>query len=554
MPWCCALRIQRVDFWSGRRVSTIPAFPPDINDDHIGGMMNIVFIVADQLAAGMLGCYGSGVDSTPTLDHLAAEGVRFDRCYATSPVCAPNRATMLTGRSPVIHGIVNNNYALATDMPTYAHVLQAYGYHTGGFGKFHQTPMHVPVPENVAFLGFDESIVSEDPKWGPWLDWVRTAHPEYYESALALAWPQWPNSPSPDEVNACLDAQKKILRPLEKASAWYLMHPSPLPPEVHDSTFITDLGLDFIHRHGETCGDQPFFCHISYVDPHDPYDPPEPYASMYDPDDMPDALHAEWLNQGYKTLERAQAFHNFHTIYDKPEIVRKLRALYHGSLRYLDDQIARIVKFLKEANLWDDTILIFTTDHGEILGDHGLITKGVKHYDTGIRCPLIVAGGGIRNGVTSRLTCTLDFYPTFCDWAGIPKEGRPPLEGKSFASLCAGVGGETWSEISVAIGTVESVVTDDGWRLTRFLTDGKGQMFNLRVDPGEQHNLYDDPDYTLKRVELLERLIHVMALPRRVPHYRNMPVINGVKVPIFADKLGDGVRIYDPPPSPLLTK
>ncbi len=516
--------------------------------------MNIVFITADQLAAAMLGCYGSGVDSTPTLDRLAAEGVRYERCYATSPVCAPNRATMLTGRSPVVHGIITNNYALATDMPTYAHVLRAYGYRTGGFGKFHQTPMHVPVPENVAFLGFDESMISEDPKWGPWLEWVRSEHPEHFEAALALCWPQWPNSPSPGEVDACLDARNRILRPLEKASTWHLMHPSPIPPEVHDSTFITDMGLDFMRRHVDTYGDRPFFCHVSYVDPHDPYDPPEPYASMYDAEDMQDAIPAEWLDQGFKTLERAQKFHNFHELYDKPGIIRKLRALYHGSLRYLDDQIARIVNFLKSKNLWDDTILVFTTDHGDLLGDHGQITKGVKPYDKGIRCPLIVAGGGVQSAVISRLTCTLDFYPTFCDWAGIPPDGRPPLEGKSFAGVCAGKdGGECWSEVSVAIGSTESVITDDGWRLTRFLDDNKGQMVNLKADPDEQHNLYADPAYADKRIELFERLINVMAHPRRVPHYRNMPLIDGVKVSIHADKMADGVRSYDPPPSPLLT-
>ena len=514
--------------------------------------MNIIFITADQLAAGMLGCYGSGVDSTPTLDRLAAEGIRFDRCYATSPVCAPNRATMLTGRSPVVHGVITNNYVLATDMPTYAHVLQAYGYRTGGFGKFHQTPMHTPVPENVAYLGFDESIISEDPKWGPWLDWVKCKYPEYYTAALALAWPQWPNSPSPDEVEDCRDAKEKILRPLQEASPWYLMHPSPLPPEVHDSTFITEISLDFMRRHREEFGEQPFFCHISYVDPHDPYDPPEPYASMFDPDDMRDALPAEWLEQGFATLERAQKFHIFNEMYDKPGVVRKLRALYHGSLRYLDDQIARIVDFLNKESLWEDTILVFTTDHGETLGDHGQITKGTKHYDTGIRCPLIVAGGGVVNQVTSRLTCTLDFYPTFCDWAGIPAEGRPPLEGKSITGVCAGEDDTGWAEVSVAIGSVDSVVTSEGWRLTRFLDDDKGQMFNLRTDPGEQNNLYDDPAYAHIRQELLERLIYVTALPRRVSHYRNMPLIDDVKVPIRSDKLGDGVRSYDPPTPPLL--
>lgn len=515
--------------------------------------MNIIFITADQLAAGMLGCYGSGVDSTPTLDSLAAEGVRFERCYATSPVCAPNRATMLTGRSSAIHGIVSNNYALATDMPTYAHVLQAYGYRTGGFGKFHQTPMHVPVPEDVAFLGFDESIVSEDPKWGPWLDWVRANHPEHYQNALALAWPQWPNSPSPDEVDACRSAKDKILRPLQETSPWYLMHPSPLPPEVHDSAYITNISLDFMRRHVAENRSQPFFCHISYVDPHDPYDPPEPYASMYDADDMEVAIPAEWLNQDFTALERAQEFHSFHKIYDKPEIIRKLRALYHGSLRFLDDQIGRIISFLKKKNLWEQTILVFTTDHGDLLGDHGQITKGVKPYDKGIRCPLIVAGGGTQSAVASRLTCTLDFYPTFCDWAGIPLEGRPPLEGRSFSGACAGEDtSQGWSEVSVAIGSVESVITDDGWRLTRFLDDDKGQMVNLRADPGEQKNLYDDPAYAAKRQELFERLVDVMARPRRVPHYRNLPVIDGMKIPICVDKLGEGLRFYNPPPSPLL--
>jgi arylsulfatase A-like enzyme len=273
---------------------------------------------------------------------------------------------------------------------------------------------------------------------------------------------------------------------------------------------------------------------------------------MYDPDDMPDALPAEWLNQGFLTLEKAQKFHIFHEIYDRPEIVRKLRALYHGSLRFLDDQIARIVDFLKVKDLWENTVLVFTTDHGETLGDHGLITKGTKHYDTGIRCPLIVAGGNVQSQVTARLTCTLDFFPTFCDLARIPEEGRPPLEGKSFAGLCAGSEDDGWSEISVAVGSVDTVITADSWRLTRFLADKKGQLFNLGDDPEEQNNLYDNPLYAGKRQDLFERLIYVMSLPRQIPYYRNMPLVNGVKVPINSDKLGKGVRFYESPTPPLL--
>ena len=513
-------------------------------------MKNIVFIMADQLAARWLGCYGSGVDSTPTLDRLAAEGVRFERCYATFPVCAPNRATILTGRSPVVHGVITNNYVLRTDMPTYAHVLQRQGYRTGGFGKFHQTPMHMPVPTSAAYLGFDESAISEDPKWGPWLDWIRDEHPDYYDRALSMAWPFWPNHPPPEDLARAHQARTRYLVPRMQASPWSPMYPSPLPPELHDTTYITDLGLAFIERHVTRHGTQPFFCHISYVDPHDPYDPPEPYASMFDPADMPPPLPAEWLEEGIPTLAHAQRFWRFDRVWDNPEVVRQLRAYYHGSLRLIDDQVGRIVDYLKRRHLWQDTILVFTTDHGEMLGDHGLMTKGPHHYDACIRVPLIVSGGGVAPAVTDRLTCTLDFYPTFCDWAEVPDDQRPPLEGRSFAEVCRGrQEPDPWRAVSVATGAVRSLVTDDGWRLSWLTRDRVGQLFNLFDDPGEQHNLYAAPDYAPVRQQLFERLVEAESRPARLPQYRNLPVDDGTVWHI--EKGGHGLaRGHEPYPRP----
>ncbi|MCL5270341.1 MAG: sulfatase-like hydrolase/transferase, partial [bacterium] len=159
---------------------------------------------------------------------------------------------------------------------------------------------------------------------------------------------------------------------------------------------------------------------MSYVAPHDPYDPPEPYASMFAPESMPAPLPAEWLEQGPKLLEAVlDSYLKFRVIYDKPAAVRKLRSLYHGSLRLIDDQIGRVVRHLRESGLWENTIVVFTTDHGEMMGDHGLIAKGAPHYDTGIRCPLVVAGGPVRQAApVDRLSCSLDLYPTFCEWAG----------------------------------------------------------------------------------------------------------------------------------------
>jgi len=268
---------------------------------------------------------------------------------------------------------------------------------------------------------------------------------------------------------------------------------------------------------------------------------------MFSPDDVTDPLPAEWLEQGFQTLDRAQReLAGFHAVCHDLQAMRQTRAFYHGSLRLMDDQIARVVAFLKDRGVWENTILVFTTDHGDMLGDHALITKGVKPYDTGIRVPLIVAGRGVSAEDTDRLTCTLDFYPTFCDWAGVPTGNGPPVEGRSIAAVCTGDDdADPWPEVLVSFGGVQTVISDDGWRLTRFPEDDKGQLFNLITDPGEQHNLYDDPAYVAIRQRLLEQLVRAMGRPGQVPHYRTMPVYEGTKrIPVRAEFIGE-VPVYE---------
>ncbi len=457
---------------------------------------NIVFICADQLGAKFLNCYGGTVPSTPNLDRLAAEGVRFDRYYATHPLCAPNRATMLTGRSAHIHGVVRNNLPLHPDHPTYAKLLRNHGYRTGGFGKFHQWPMSLPVPRDLGFLGFDEGVVCEDPKWGPYMEWVQEFHSDQYDAALALAngqsGDQFPDAEvdrlqgaTKEQVDCRKMAFARLMDPLLAKSEWERMYVSPISPSAHDTTFITECALDFI---GRQTSDVPFICHISYVDPHDPYNPPQPYASLFSPDDMPDAIAPEWKTQGPHCMARIQDnYLNFKRIADNPAAIRKLRALYHGQLRLMDDQIGRVFKMLRESGLWDNTIVLFTSDHGDHLGDHGMIAKGLPHYDAGIRCPLIVGGGQIRHpGVCDRLTSTLDLFPTFCDWAKVAPDVLPPLEGLSFADNChnpMAVGVDR--DISVTLEGVTTIITSTGYRKTWYEDYAEGQMFDLNADSDE---------------------------------------------------------------------
>lgn len=500
---------------------------------------NMVFIMADQLAAGFLGAYGSGVNSSPALDRLARRGMLFKRAYAHVPLCGPNRATILTGRSCGVHGVTHNNLVLRSDTPTYASVLRHHGYRTGGFGKFHITPLSEPPPAELDYLGFDECSVTEDTKLGPWLDWVKAEHPEHYRTALAVSW-DMPYLREYGDAKENLypewkQARDEIVKPLEDASEWRAFYPSPLPKELHQTTYITDCGIDFMERHVQAHPDRPFLCNISYVDPHDPYDPPAPYDTMFDPQDMPNPLPGNWQKDGSQILDRTVDFLGFRKIADNPDAIKKMRALYHGSIKFMDDQIDRLLRFLDEKGLADNTIVVFTTDHGDLMGDHGLITKGEKHYDKSVRCPLIVAGPGVDTGVSERLVSSLDLFPSFCELAGL--DTTIPLEGKSFAQACCGKPEtDPWDAVTIQFNEnetrcdyVASIVTNDGWRLTIFNEPDKGEMFNLFEDPDEQSNHFYQAEWMAKKCELYHRYARAYMHSDGIQQYRNLPDVNGEK-------------------------
>lgn len=509
---------------------------------------NIVFIMADQLAASFINCYGSGVDSTPNLDRLAATGCRFDRFYSHCPVCAPNRATIYTGRSIDIHGITTNNLELSNAHPTYVDVLRSEGYYTGGFGKFHQSPMQHPLPMDFSSLGFDESIPTEDPKLGPWLDWIRDEHPNYFDQALAVSWPM-PYISSygigkEDLRQRMQMARKRYLEPKQAKSLWHHMYSSPLPAELHQTTWITDLGIDFIRNNH----DKPFFCHLSYVDPHDPYDPPAPYDCMFEPQDM--KLPIPMAVDRYKTdiLNNVLPFAGFENIREDDTAVRRLRALYHGSIKFIDDQIGRVLDVLNEVGQSDETVIIFTTDHGDMMGDHGFMTKGVKHYDSSVRCPLIISGKGVLQGkVITEAVSSLDLFPTLTDIG--EASFLPPIEGQSLAPLCGKKEGE-YHEKDIYIqapysreGHVDTLMSVEGWRLSVY-EDGEIQLFDLNNDPHEQCDLTESHEHQKILLDLMRRLIISKSAAGSVQQYDVLPFENGKRSMVLQDLVGPMTPVW----------
>ncbi|HBE04223.1 MAG TPA: hypothetical protein DC049_17365, partial [Spirochaetia bacterium] len=171
-------------------------------------------------------------------------------------MCGPNRASILTGRSASFHGVVVNNLEVSGDLPTWPELLQKAGYRTGGFGKFHHTAMQLPLPAEFSHFGYDESVPTEDPKDGAYLEWIKNEHPEWYETALAMIWPRpYHSEEFKKQARAAYD---KILKTRRDASEWQTMYPSPLPKELHQTAYITDLSIDFIRRHKKNHAASPF--------------------------------------------------------------------------------------------------------------------------------------------------------------------------------------------------------------------------------------------------------------------------------------------------------
>ncbi len=473
---------------------------------------NILLIMADQWAAKNFGCYGSPIpEITPNVDALAARGARFSRFYASVPVCGPNRACLFTGRAPAAHGVWDNNIDIAPDVPLFTQSLQNANYGTWGIGKFHFSSMLEFLPDNFEHLGFDEVQITEDPKHGVYLDWIKEHHPEHYETAFAMAWPMpYIENYPPDGENLRARwqaAAQKWLGPRKAPPFRNVFHPSPLPAELHQTHWIADRAIKKLAAHD---GAHPFFGYVSFVDPHDPYDPPAPYDTMFAPDEIPPPVAQEWTDD-FAARDYIKFRDTMFQIADfSAEDWARLRALYFGSCRFVDDQIGRILAALRDNRLDENTVVIFLTDHGDLIGDHGLLMKGPWHYDGCIRCPLIIAGPNVDVAEINELHCSFDLAPTIIQ---LGDATMPTAEGRDL------LGGQGWNEIAIQThanyvderGWSRTLISDDNWRLTLFPDADYGELFDLTSDPDEQDNLFRAPETLERRAEMMQRLVGAMA-------------------------------------------
>jgi arylsulfatase len=439
---------------------------------------NILWYCTDQQRFDTIRALGNEHILTPTLDQLVADGVTFKQTYCQSPICTPSRSSFMTGMYPSrVHNTRNGNDTFPADAPPLISKLLAdAGYDCGMIGKFHlQSSGKRTEPrldDGYRYWKFSHAPRDDWPEGHDYAEWVR-------------------------EQGGDLDAMR------ESAER--------VTPEFHQTTWATERSIEFINE--ERTG--PWMLTVNVYDPHPPFIPPQEYADKFDPEKMPGPYYRESdLAQQEKLKEI-----DFQNEVKPPEghDAKTKQALYYAMVALIDDQFARILKLLDDTGQRDNTLVIFTSDHGETLGDHGLVYKGCRFYEGLVRVPLIFRWPDrIKANLQSEgLVELLDMSATILDAAGV---GIPDyFQGQSLLPVMTGQQSPDHIRDSVrceyfdsldsfftgGYGAFGTMYRRGQYKLSIYHGKKLGELYDLAADPWEFENLWDDPEYQMLKHELI---------------------------------------------------
>ncbi|MGJ8531415.1 MAG: alkaline phosphatase family protein [Alphaproteobacteria bacterium] len=488
---------------------------------------NILFIMADQLRWDYLSCYGHPHLETPHIDRLAKKGVRFDRAYVQSPVCGPSRASCYTGRTTFSHGSTWNQVPLPIGEWTMSDYLKPAGMRTAVVGKTHMTPDK----EGMERLGVkaDTAIgaIMSQPGFEPF-ERDDGLHPDagLKRRGGKLAYNDWLREQGYDGENPWHTWANSAEGPDgEILSGWHLRN-SHLPARVaepHSETaYMTDRAIEFI----ADTGDQPWCLHLSYIKPHWPYIAPAPYHDMYDRNQFLPVHRSQKERDTSHPVIQAFYEETVSKTFSDREARERVITGYMGLVKQIDDHLGRLFAHLEETGRMDDTMIVFTSDHGDYLGDHWMGEKELFH-EASVRVPLIIydpseAADSTRGQVETRLVEAIDLLPTFIETMDMePAYHR--LEGRSLSPLLHGKAPDDWreaafSEIDYAFYNVREaldipaskarayMIRTERWKYVYF----KGfqpQLFDLENDPDEFDDLGTSADHQDIRADMQDLLL-----------------------------------------------
>jgi arylsulfatase A-like enzyme len=509
---------------------------------------NFLLFITDQHRATDLGCYGNRIVRTPNIDGIAAAGLSFDKFHVASPICMPNRATLMTGRMPSVHGVRHNGIPLSLDTTTFADLLRDAGYRTALIGKSHLQnmtgdPAKIPpgrydpgsadatmgIPAVRGADGrYDQEMVTkwrDDPKHDvtlPYYGFDTAELANDHGDQVEGHYTRWLRQKRNDG-DALRGPQNALpAGPIAAPQAWRTR----LPEELYPTSYIAERTISRLEEFAAE-KQQPFFLKCSFPDPHHPFTPPGRYWDMYSPDEV--ELPASW------NFDRAKAPPHVRWLLDERDAgradkvsptpfacteaeARSATALTYGMITMIDDAIGRVLGRLKALGLDRDTIVIFTSDHGDFMGDHQLLLKGPLHYQSITRVAFIWSDPlAPAKGRTPALASTLDIARTVLDRAEVA-----PFYGMQGRSLLPVMGGDTrsWRDAllieeegqRIYLGfsnrvRVRTLVTDRH-RISVYDGVDWGELYDRESDPHEVRNLWDEQPQL--RGSLLDRLVRTM--------------------------------------------
>jgi arylsulfatase A-like enzyme len=486
---------------------------------------NILFIMCDQLRFDYLGCYGHPHLKTPNIDALAARGVRFDRAYVQSPICGPSRMSFYTGRYMRSHGANWNGFPLCVGEPTLGDHLAELGVRSVLVGKTHMAADLAGMQRlginpgsalgvRLSECGFEP--YERDDGLHPLGRGARPAYDTYLREHgfdATNPWEEWANSadgPSDELLNG-----------------WLLAHadkPARIPEEHSETPYTTRRAMQFID---EAASDGHNWClHLSYIKPHWPYIVPAPYHDLYGRQDITAPVRAEAERADPHPVYRALMAQRVSRNFARDAVRARVIPAYMGLIKQIDDQLGHLFRFLDEHGLSDSTMIVFTSDHGDYLGDHWLGEKDFFH-DCTVKVPLIIADPSpqadpTRGTASEALVEAIDLVPSFVEYcAGAPQSNV--IEGRSLMPLLRGDKPDDWrrcvfSEYDYAM--LEARLTlnqpirdcrlymafDGRWKYVH-ATGFRPLLFDLASDPQELVDLGADPRHEAERARLREALL-----------------------------------------------
>lgn len=451
---------------------------------------NIIFIITDQQRFDTINALGYDYVDTPNIDRLVREGVTFTNCHVSAPSCAPSRASLFTGYYPHTTGIHRN-----ADLWQHGWIelLNAAGYRCVNVGKMHTYPYNTP-------MGFHERYVVENKD--------RYLEERYY-------FDEWDKAL---RARGLVKQQRELYRQLpdyrERLGAFEWL----LPEDMHSDMFVGGMACWWLKSYPRT---EPLFLEIGFPGPHPPYDPTPRFAEKYMQREFPllEVTEEELRSQpsAFKQLREhnTRVDHDsvVHLLNPTPEQRHRQRAYYMANVEMIDVQLGAIMQTLEETGYLDNSIVVFTSDHGDCLTDHGHSQKWTM-YDLITRVPMIVwaprlfPGGRTVDGLVQQM----DIAPALLELAGV----QPPATFEARSVLPALCGEDfvprqfVYAEHgrdNILEGTAfMTMVRDERWKLVHFVDSPEGQLFDLHEDPNEVRNLWDDPDYADQKTRLLDEL------------------------------------------------